>query len=91
MRVIQKQLLAPVTGTAGEVGVILPVDAEIGHVHEQQGLIGLRYVCDPDPEAEVETRHFWVVGTGHEFKDAMIYHGSVHIEPWVWHVLEVPS
>ena len=42
-----------------------------------------------NPQNEMETRHFTVVGTGHDFDDKdMKYIGTFQDIPMVWHLFE---
>jgi hypothetical protein len=39
----------------------------------------------------MEQREFVIIGTGWDVPDNGIYHGTVQISPYVWHVYEIVS
>ena len=67
--------------------VMVPVGAEIVHAEVQNENPVLWAVVDPQEQLELRT--FRIVGTGHYFDHALRYVGTVHIEPFVWHIMEV--
>jgi hypothetical protein len=70
----------------GVVGVDMPVDARVLHVHAQGNDICLWAHVSPD--APLVTRHFTVTGTGHPTPRGE-YVGTAHTPPDVWHVWEL--
>lgn len=42
-----------------------------------------------DMELKPETRHFLVVGTGHQFMTGFVHRGSWVEGPFVWHLFEL--
>lgn len=67
----------------------MPAGAAIVQVSKQNGAPTLWAVVDPD--APTETRAFEVLGTGWPFPPAAAYVGTWFSEPFVWHVVEVPT
>lgn len=87
------------TGRDYEVEVDMPAGAEIVR-------FGVQYVGSlgdkprqghptvwalVNPDAPTERRRFAVIGTGHPFPDGAAYIDSYDAEPFVWHVVELPS
>lgn len=65
----------------------LPHNAVVVDVAVQNDVICLWIPVDT--EASTVKRYFTVVGTGWELDDNMRYIGTVHVPPFVWHVMEV--
>ena len=68
--------------------VLLPIGAQILSVAEQNGVICLWAVVDP--EAEDGTRLIEIHGTGNDFGPGnRLFLGTVVMNAFVWHVFEV--
>jgi hypothetical protein len=68
------------------VDVRMPNGAEVLHVAAQGGLICLWARVDTERTSRV--REFEIRGTGDPLTDDLIYLGTAHIDPFVWHVFE---
>ena len=56
----------------------LPMGAQVLCAQKQYGTIEMWVLVDPDPDVEIERRHFLLVGTGHEHDVAgLTYEGYV--------------
>ena len=89
MRAIHKFLLEPNTSS-----VYMPQGAAILHVHMQGGMPAIWALVDVDSKP-YKLRHFHIAGTGQPIPEEIdelmtpLYIGTVHQEPFVWHVFEV--
>jgi hypothetical protein len=81
-RVIHKYTLVPGQDTR----LSLPADSDIIHVANQHGLLTMW--IDHDLSLKSATRTFTLVGTGHPITSDLIYMGTAHCDPFVWHVYE---
>lgn len=71
----------------GRSEIWLPPEAEIVHVHEQHGQICMWVLESTGPSTAV--RIFEVKGTGTVFdSEGLAYIGTVHSDPFVWHIFE---
>lgn len=77
---------APMPMTSSDI--VLPKGAEVVHVGVQNAQ--LMIWAKVDPRAQLETRPFAVVATGHPFSESAIHVGTVVLEQLVWHLLELP-
>lgn len=69
----------------------MPFDAEVLHVHAQNGEAMLWVMHDTDSELTENRRFIWI-GTGKTFEVyGGSYVGTVHLDWFVWHVWEVPE
>jgi len=70
--------------------VSLPKGAEVLTFGDQKGEIYLWARVDPD--AEIETRRFTVVGTGHDMESGSLeYINTIFVAGFVFHAFEVKS
>ena len=69
------------------VSVPMIRDAQVIHVHEQNGDICLWALVELSRTA-FEHRVFYIRGSGHSVEDDLVYLGTAHIGPYIWHVFE---
>lgn len=64
----------------------IPKNAEIVHVEEQDGVLCMWAIVNPD--APKETRTFCIRGTGHPIDESLKYVKTWQAPPFVWHLFE---
>jgi hypothetical protein len=80
----------PLSNRPAHIIIYMPKGAFLLDVMDQVGVITLWAQVDRD-EQEMEQREFVIIGTGWDVPDNGIYHGTVQISPYVWHVYEIVS
>jgi len=68
--------------------LMLPESFKILHIsmqHDEAYLWGQSDVDDP----KVVERQFVTVGTGNMVSDDSVYIGTIHQDPYVWHLMEI--
>ena len=82
---VYKYPIEPIPGVVQETTI--PQDATIVHAAAQEQLICLW--AQVDPLAPPGDRGFQVVGTGQDIPNGATHRGTVHMQPFVWHVYEL--
>lgn len=68
-----------------DVWLDMPAEAKIIHIAPQSGMICIWALVEP--LTNMARRHFCIL-TGHQVRADLIYLGTVHIAPFVWHLFE---
>lgn len=69
--------------------VPIPTGGQIIHVATQFEIIHVWFVCTPSNK--IEHQKILIAATGQEFHEHAEYLGTVHIDPFVWHILRLPN
>lgn len=73
----------------GEMSVVLPFNAQILTVQNQDGVLQLWAKSDIDTE-RTERRELLITGTGHNiYRKNLEYIATVQMDKLVWHIFEI--